>query len=54
VGHLPAGEVVVTVEADGYRHAEGRSASLVAGEESAMTVRLEPLEEDSDNPEGDS
>jgi len=54
VGHLPAGEVVVTVEADGYRHAEGRSASLVAGEESAMTVQLEPLEEDSDNPEGDS
>jgi len=54
VGHLPAGEVAVSVEADGYRHAEGQSAKLVAGEESAVTVQLEPIEGNSDNPEGDS
>jgi len=54
VGHLPAGEVVVSVEADGYRPADGPSAKLVAGEESAVTVQLEPLEESPDNPEEDS
>jgi hypothetical protein len=54
VGHLPAGEVVVSVEADGYRPADGPSAKLVAGEESAVTVQIEPLEESPDNPEEDS
>jgi hypothetical protein len=54
VSHLPAGEVVISVEARGYRHAEGRSAKLVAGEETAVTVQLEALEESPDPPEGDS
>lgn len=54
VGQLPAGEVVVSVEADGYRPADGPSAKLVAGEESTVTVQLEPLEESPDNPEEDS
>jgi len=54
VGQLPAGEVVVSVAADGYRPADGPGAKLVAGEESAVTVQLEPLEESPDPPEGDS
>jgi hypothetical protein len=54
VGQLPEGEVVVSVKADGYRPAEGQTAKLVAGEEAAVTVELEPLEEDSGKPEGES
>ena len=55
-GKLPTtpGEIVVSVAADGYRPADGPGAKLVAGEESAVTVKLEPLEESPDPPEGDS
>jgi hypothetical protein len=54
VRQLLAAEVLVRAEADGYRTEAGQSARLVAGEQTDVTVQLEPLREDPPAPRGDS
>ena len=49
VGQLPPGEVVVGARAEGYQSEEGQSAELVAGEETSVTIKLDPA-----RPEGES
>ena len=41
-------EVMVTAQADGYRPAAGRNVRLTGGEESAVTIELEPVAESPD------